>query len=59
MTLPDPNVRIVAGVPEEPGVYEGIQQGLAHPWVQGPQLLGLWFRQMQTRNLGVLGPDQL
>jgi hypothetical protein len=57
--LPDPLVRIVAGVPEEPGVYEGIQQRVAHPRVQGPQLLGLWFREMQARNFGVLGPDQL
>jgi hypothetical protein len=58
-TLPVPHVRVVSGAPEEPGVYERIQQGVAHPRVQGPQILGLWLRQMQTRNLGVLGADQL
>jgi hypothetical protein len=58
-TLPVPHVRVVAGAPEEPGVYERIQQGVAHPRVQGPQILDLWSRQMQARSLGVLGADQL
>jgi hypothetical protein len=52
-TLPVPDVRFVAGAPEKPGVYECVQQGVAHPRVQGPQILELWFRQMQARNLGV------
>jgi hypothetical protein len=36
-----------------------MQQGVAHPRVQGPQSLDLWFRRMQPTHLGVLGADQL
>src|SRR5436190_14060345 len=39
---------VLDGAPEEPSVYERIQQGVAHPRVQGPQILDLRSRQMQA-----------
>ena len=53
--LPNPHVHVIAGAPEDLGVHQRIQQGVAHPRVQGPQILDLRFRQMQARDLGVLG----